>query len=466
MYTITYTLSLEELWHNVRAQISCQLFNVFSKILTIIPHEIENRFKSKPTFFSRTPVLTFPRLITFLLSIVSNGKSDGVAIKIDDFFSHAKKLGLWLDITSIGRSAISKARNKIKWEAFRNILKKSTTIAYECWQDTPSDTWHDLSVYAIDGSYHTLPATLKIRDAFDPSSGFDKKGKGHYPQCLVTLAFDVLRKIPIDLTVTSIHSDETAQATQQLIPSIPAGGVLLFDRGYQGYQFIDSVANYDGYFVLRNKSTCTFKVVEDFIKSNKAQDQIVFKPNERYLYKSAGKTFYSHEITLRIIRIENKEGETSVLITNLLDSKRYTMKAIIDLYFMRWEIETFYRDNKCTIEIEQFHSKSVNGIQQEFYAAAIMSLISRIAMNCTRLFDEIKNVAPQFKNALRKMSNNAALLVSNNALIAYSYFLEILEQINRVKYYKPKEKRPSQIRICKKEQNKWILNRMRIKCQF
>jgi hypothetical protein len=323
-----------------------------------------------------------------------------------------------------------------------------------------------LSVYAIDGSYHTLPATQEIRKAFDPESGYDKKGKGHYPKCLITTAYDALRKFPIDLTVTSIHEDETEQATQKLIPSIPGGGVILFDRGYAGYQFLDSVAQYDGFFVLRNKATCTFKVVEDFVKSKKKEDLIEFRPNKRYLTKNSGKTFHSEKLLLRIIRLENKQGEVSVIITNLLDIQKYLRQEIIDLYFRRWEVETHYLDNKCTIEIETFHSKSVNGIKQEFFAAAIMTIITRIVMNCTKEIEGSNEAEPQFKNAIRKMANQAAILVATEPHKVYFYFLDILYEIKRVRYYKSKKKRPSQIRICKQAQSKWILNRMRIKCKI
>ncbi len=322
-----------------------------------------------------------------------------------------------------------------------------------------------MSVYAIDGSYHTLPATEEMRRTFDPNSGYDKKGKGHYPQCLITTAYDALRKFPIDLTITDIRSDENEQATQTLIPSIPSGGVILFDRGYEGYQFLDSVTQYDGFFLLRNKSNCTFKVIEDFVKSEKKQDWVEFKPSKRYKEKNRSKLSGSEKIVLRIIRLENKQGEVSVLITNLLDRQKYSMKVIIDLYFKRWEVEIHFLDNKSTIEIETFHSKSVNGIKQEFYAAAIMTVIARIAMNCTETIGESCDAKPQFKNALRKMADKAVLLVTKDPNKAYCYFLEILQEIKRVRYYRSKKIRPSQIRICKQAQNKWILNRMRIKCK-
>jgi len=58
-----------------------------------------------------------------------------------------------------------------------------------------------MSVYATDGSIYNLPATDKIREKFDPNSGLQNKGKGHYPQCLVSTLFDVFRRLPIARTV-------------------------------------------------------------------------------------------------------------------------------------------------------------------------------------------------------------------------------------------------------------------------
>jgi hypothetical protein len=58
-----------------------------------------------------------------------------------------------------------------------------------------------MSVYATDGSKYNLPATGNIREKFDPDSGLQNKGKGHYPQCLVSTHYDVFRRLAIARTV-------------------------------------------------------------------------------------------------------------------------------------------------------------------------------------------------------------------------------------------------------------------------
>jgi len=50
------------------------------------------------------------------------------------------------------------------------------------------------------------------------------------------------------------------------------------------------------------------------------------------------------------------------------------------LYFRRWEVENHYRDEKIYLEIEKFHTKTVNGILQELLAVLIMTVISKTLM--------------------------------------------------------------------------------------
>ncbi len=56
--------------------------------------------------------------------------------------------------------------------------------------------------------YYLLHATPEIRNEFDPDSGLENDGKGHYPQCLVSTAYDVFRRMPIGRVVNPCDSSE------------------------------------------------------------------------------------------------------------------------------------------------------------------------------------------------------------------------------------------------------------------
>ena len=87
-----------------------------------------------------------------------------------------------------------------------------------------------MSVFANDGSKYDLPATEELREEFDPHSGLQYSGKGHYPQCLVSTTYDVFRRLPVAGTVVALSGSEREEA-KKLIPYVPAGSVMLYDRG-------------------------------------------------------------------------------------------------------------------------------------------------------------------------------------------------------------------------------------------
>jgi hypothetical protein len=220
-------------------------------------------------------------------------------------------------------------------------------LAYEAWPATDEDTWQGLSVYAFDGSKYNLPASAALRAAFDPDSGLDKPGKGHYPQCLVSTVCDVFRRLPIARTVQPMALANEREEAKALLPHVPSGAILLFDRGYPSYELIDYLArHYLGHWLFRCPARSTFPAVEDFVQSGQAEATITLAPPG------------SKPIILRAIRMTSPDGELSVLLTNLPGEPRFAASAVIGLYFRRWAVEVQYRDEKTSLEIESFHSQT------------------------------------------------------------------------------------------------------------
>lgn len=59
-----------------------------------------------------------------------------------------------------------------------------------------------MSVIAFDGFRYDLQATEDVRKEFDPQSDLQHEGKNHYPQYLVTTAYDVFGRLPIAKSVS------------------------------------------------------------------------------------------------------------------------------------------------------------------------------------------------------------------------------------------------------------------------
>jgi Transposase DDE domain len=402
-----------------------------------------------------------PRLIVSLLHLVAGGANrDGVDIKLGDFFNLSRRGGLWPDAEVPDRSAVTKARSKLGWESFAALLRKAVDLAYQVFPERNEYTWCGISVFAFDGSKYTLPATTKIREAFDSDSGLDKPGKGHYPQALVNTVYDVFRRMPVGRTVCSILEGDERKQALKLLDLLPLACVCLFDRGYPGYGFIHTLLQQPRYFVIRCPAQSTFPAVEVFVLKDEKDGIIWLTPSgtfKRSLTKAERQTQKS--IKLRIIRLTHPDGSVSVLLTNLFDSHAFPCQAVIDLYYRRWAVENHYRDEKISFDIEFFHSRTVNGIQQELFAILVVCVISRtitaLSVPSETLETERCTVAPQLKNAVKSFVRDAAILVAFDPEKAWAIFQELLNDIRRVKYYRPKNSKPSKPRVNKGAPNKW-----------
>ena len=381
-------------------------------------------------------------------------------MKSGEFFRNAHRSGLWFEAKAIHRSTLTKARSKVDWQIFRDLLNEAVALAYELWPVSPNYLWHGMTVYAVDGSKYTLPATEDIRKEFDPKSGLQNSGKGHYPQCLVNTVYDVFRRIPVARSVVNVNSSEREEVTH-LLPFVASESVLLFDRGYPSYGLIlHLIESFKGFFIFRCPAQSTFPAVEAFIKSGKEEDVIWIAPTGKFLNKLSAKQKRKklYAIKLRVIKLVSPDGTVSCLLTNLY-GKQFLREEIVDLYFRRWEIESYYRDEKVVMEVEGFHGKTCNSIQQELFAAVIMTVISRTLVELSSQGYCEERIKPQSKNAIMTLAAEAAVLAADDPERAIQIFQDILTELRRVKYYRPETPRPSQPRVTKRNINKWAVSK-------
>jgi hypothetical protein len=303
-------------------------------------------------------------------------------------------------------------------------------------------------VFAIDGSNYRLPASKALREAFDPDSGLEHPGKGHYPECLVSTVYDVFRRLPIARSIQPMAQANEREELKALLPQIPPGGVLLLDRGYPSYDLVDFLnQHYQGSWLFRCPARSTFPAVEAFVHSGQTEAMITLESTA------------TPRLRVRAIRLVSPDGTLSVLLTNLLEAAGCSADALIALYFRRWAVETHYRDEKTSMAIETFHSQTENGIRQELFAMVIMAVIARVLMRLTTDPEHPSRAEPQFKHALISLAQEAAVLTPRDPVLALSIFRELLDEMARVLYYRPKVPRPSQPRVCKKPINKWQMTR-------
>lgn len=83
-----------------------------------------------------------------------------------------------------------------------------------------------------------------------------------------------------------------------------------------------------------------------------------------------------------MVRFKITEDTYECIVTNL-DKDEFSMQDIKELYHLRWEIETSYRELKYDLDLNTLHSKKRNLIEQKIYAKMILYNF------CSRITNEI-----------------------------------------------------------------------------
>lgn len=71
--------------------------------------------------------------------------------------------------------------------------------------------------------------------------------------------------------------------------------------------------------------------------------------------------------------------ETMVLLTTITDGAVATTKDIIDLYAQRWSVEIAFCELKSVLNLERFHARRADAVEQEIAAALLwMTLVAAV----------------------------------------------------------------------------------------
>jgi hypothetical protein len=101
----------------------------------------------------------------------------------------------------------------------------------------------------------------------------------------------------------------------------------------------------------------------------------------------------SKEILVRIVVVILDTGEKEVLLTSLLDSKKYKYKEFKKFYFIRWGIETNFGFEKIRSEIENFSGKSQIAVEQDFHATILhINMTTVLALESKKELDKSQEI--------------------------------------------------------------------------
>lgn len=319
-----------------------------------------------PSDFTRNRFLSCQILVLFILNILRKS----IPKELISFCEYC-------NIKEVSRSAITQARSKLAPQAF---IYLNDILVDEFYTDNTFKTHQGFIVTAIDGSMLELPIdSPDILKHFGFASNQTNK---QFPMARVSHIYDVINGITIDAIIAPYSIGERNMAIQHLEKlrlSWPKERFerlfVIFDRGYPSAPLMIYLMKHGINFLMRC-NTKFMKEVDDSVAKSKKDGIIKFSGNRNGAAKIEMQKLFpnldkSESFLLRVMIVILATGEKEVLLTSLLDQKKYPYKIFREFYFMRWGAEENYKFIKVQLEIENFSGKTSLAVMQDFHAGIL-----------------------------------------------------------------------------------------------
>lgn len=322
----------------------------------------------------------------------------------------------WLGQLPVTASAYSQARYKLKHTAF--IELNQAAVVETLYGDGDYQRFWGFRVLAVDGSKIVLPDNKAIREEFGTiawTSGKTAEIQGERPYALASVLYDVLNRVALDATLGKAKAYEIDLAVEHLSHT-RAGDLLTMDRNYPSYRMLAELGRHGRDFAVRC-SAASFAEARRMLKGEGPVSQVVTLTPCAGQMPSIRERGLPLSLKVRLVRVLLSTGEYEVLVTSLLDDYRYPTEGFLELYHLRWGIETFYGLLKTRLELENFTGIGAEAVRQDFHAAVYLSgLESLLTDTAQAMLDTKATKYPQTVN--RAVSFNAVKNLALDLLLA------------------------------------------------
>jgi hypothetical protein len=149
---------------------------------------------------------------------------------------------------------------------------------------------------------------------------------------------------------------------------LPAGSMLVVDRGYCDYNWFASLSRKQVHFVTRLKQKANYEVLE----ARPAEGQGVLADEVIYFARQA--TGEAEDL-FRLVRYRDEESQRE--FTYLTNDLNLPATMIAAIYRERWQIELLFKALKQNLRIKSFVGTSANALKTQIWTALIALLLVR-----------------------------------------------------------------------------------------
>ena len=291
---------------------------------------------------------------------------------------------LWCPVTKVAQQSLSERFLVFPSELFERVFKDLLPQLQFNWQqrlrrplpDSVKFTLRNFErIWIADGS--TLEALFRKLKSLEDLKAGQLAGK-------ICTIIDLVTRLPVEVW---FHTNPAASDTNfetALLNLLSPKTLILLDRGFYHFQFLQQLINQEVHFITRLKAKASIKYLKIFSYDHSLKDRLIQLGTIRR---------GAPVLTLRLIEI--KVGKTSYsYITSVLDPQILPPYVVADLYRKRWRIEEAFYVVKRLLGLSYLWTGSINGVKLQVWAtwlfyAVLVDLGDAVADELSLPFDRI-----------------------------------------------------------------------------
>lgn len=266
-----------------------------------------------------------------------------------------------LGVPRTSRGALSEAARVFDPELLQAVIAELAGRAVTAVPPEQRAALRDLT--AVDGSL--LPAL--------PRMAWARWQDDRHRAAKMHVAFEVLRRVPVGVTVTEGAGSERQQWRRLCRP----GGFYVVDRGYADYDLFRELRDAGCSFVARVQQNAAYEVAQERPLSAAARAAGVVRD---CTIRRLGTEKHNQllERPLRVVVVAtgavHPDG-TPVELVLVTDRLELAAELVALAYRYRWTVELFFRWLKCILGCRHLLSAGRAGVTIQVYVAIIASLL-------------------------------------------------------------------------------------------
>ena len=301
--------------------------------------------------------------------------------------------------------AYCRARMRLPLAVLQSLLRQSSQ-AMRGTAAAGEGLWCGLRPYLVDGSSTIAPDTPDSQKAFGQPQGC-KKGCG-FPVPKVLGLFDAFTGLVVEALSFPLYTHEQSKVWQ-LHPWLKVGDLLVGDRGFCSFVHLAmlSVRGVHGLFRIHQKQIVDFRPHRKhrrkypkgrkvtgrpiprsrFVKRLGKHDQVVewFKPASRPKWMTA-EQYDALPASLRVrelrcqLSAKGQRTQCLTIATTLLDPEAYPKEKVLEMYGVRWTVETHFAQLKTTLKMRKVKARLAQGVRKELAVYCLIYNLVQVVM--------------------------------------------------------------------------------------